>query len=125
MYENRIRFNSKIFLVYHEGFSFFFPFCFLEEEFSGARIYCRFSLIYVNGKSKGKKLSLFSSAPHPESGPFSYFLLLFLFFLAAHCYEVDTLFLPGSSPGGSRVILRWGRNWHPVKNLFNYRYRER
>ena len=32
--------------------------------------------------------------------------------------------LPGSSPGGSRVIRRWGRNRHPRKKL-NYRYRER
>ena len=33
--------------------------------------------------------------------------------------------LPGSSPGGSRVIRRWGRSWRPGKNLFNYRYRGR
>ena len=33
--------------------------------------------------------------------------------------------MPGSSPGGSRVIRRWGRNWRPGKNLFNYRYRGR
>ena len=33
--------------------------------------------------------------------------------------------LPGSSPNGSRVIWRWGRSWHPGKNLFNYRYRGR
>ena len=33
--------------------------------------------------------------------------------------------LPGSSPGGSRVIWRWGRNRRPGKNLFNYRYRGR
>ena len=32
--------------------------------------------------------------------------------------------MPGSSPGGSRVIRRWGRNQHPRKNL-NYRYIER
>ena len=31
----------------------------------------------------------------------------------------------GSSPGGSRVIRRWGQSWRPGKNLFNYRYRER
>ena len=31
--------------------------------------------------------------------------------------------LPGSSPGGSRVIRRWGRSRRPGKNLFNYRYR--
>ena len=31
----------------------------------------------------------------------------------------------GSSPGGSRVIQRWGWNRHPGKNLFNYRYRKR
>ena len=31
----------------------------------------------------------------------------------------------GSSPGGSRVIRRWGRNRRPGKNLFNYRYRGR
>ena len=30
--------------------------------------------------------------------------------------------LPGSSPGGSRVIRRWGRSRRPGKNLFNYRY---
>ena len=33
--------------------------------------------------------------------------------------------LPGSSPGGSRVIRRWGQSWRPGKNLFNYRYRGR
>ena len=33
--------------------------------------------------------------------------------------------LPGCSPGGSRVIRRWGWNWRPGKNLFNYRYIER
>ena len=33
--------------------------------------------------------------------------------------------LPGSSPGGSRVIRRWGRSRRPGKNLFNYRYRGR
>ena len=33
--------------------------------------------------------------------------------------------LPGSSPGGSRVIRRWGWNRRPGKNLFTYRYRER
>ena len=33
--------------------------------------------------------------------------------------------LPGSSPGGSRVIRRWGPSWRPGKNLFNYRYRGR
>ena len=33
--------------------------------------------------------------------------------------------LPGSSPGGSRVIQRWGRSRHPGNNLFNYRYIER
>ena len=33
--------------------------------------------------------------------------------------------LPGCSPGGSRVIRRWGRNRCPGKILFNYRYRER
>ena len=33
--------------------------------------------------------------------------------------------LPGSSPGGSRVIRRWGQSRHPGKNLFNYRYRGR
>ena len=33
--------------------------------------------------------------------------------------------MPGSSPGGSRVIRRWGQNQHPGKNLFNYRYRGR
>ena len=32
--------------------------------------------------------------------------------------------LSGSSPGGSRVIRRWGRNRRPRKNL-NYRYIER
>ena len=32
------------------------------------------------------------------------------------------LHLPGSSPGGSRVIRRWGQNRHPGKHLFNYRY---
>ena len=32
--------------------------------------------------------------------------------------------MPGSSPSGSRVIRRWGRNQHPRKNL-NYRYIER
>ena len=31
--------------------------------------------------------------------------------------------LPGSNPGGSRVIHRWGQNQRPGKNLFNYRYR--
>ena len=31
----------------------------------------------------------------------------------------------GSSPGGSRVIRRWGRSRRPGKNLFNYRYRGR
>ena len=31
----------------------------------------------------------------------------------------------GSSPGGSRVIRRWGQSWRPGKNLFNYRYRGR
>ena len=31
----------------------------------------------------------------------------------------------GSSPGGSRVIRRWGWNRRPGKNLFTYRYRER
>ena len=31
--------------------------------------------------------------------------------------------MPGSSPGGSRAIRRWGRNQRPGKNLFNYRYR--
>ena len=30
--------------------------------------------------------------------------------------------VPGSSPGGSRVIRRWGRSRRPGKNLFNYRY---
>ena len=30
--------------------------------------------------------------------------------------------MPGSSPGGSRVIRRWGQNRHPGKHLFNYRY---
>ena len=34
-------------------------------------------------------------------------------------------YLPGSSPGGSRVIRRWGRSRHPGKNLFNFRYRGR
>ena len=34
-------------------------------------------------------------------------------------------YLPGSSPGGSRVIRRWGRSRRPGKNLFNYRYRGR
>ena len=33
--------------------------------------------------------------------------------------------MPGSSPGGSRVIRRWGRSRRPGKNLFNYRYRGR
>ena len=33
--------------------------------------------------------------------------------------------VPGSSHGGFRVIQRWGWNWHPGKNLFNYRYRGR
>ena len=33
--------------------------------------------------------------------------------------------LPGSSPGGSRVIRRWGRSRRPGKNIFNYRYRGR
>ena len=33
--------------------------------------------------------------------------------------------MPGSSPGGFRMIRRWGRNQRPGKNLFNYRYRER
>ena len=33
--------------------------------------------------------------------------------------------LLGSSPGGSRVIQRWGRSRRPGKNLFNYRYRGR
>ena len=33
--------------------------------------------------------------------------------------------VPGSSPGGSRVIRRWGWNRRPGKNLFTYRYRER
>ena len=32
--------------------------------------------------------------------------------------------LPGSSPGGSRVIRRWGRSRRPRKNL-SYRYIER
>ena len=32
--------------------------------------------------------------------------------------------MPGSSPGGSRVIRRWGWSRHPGKNLFNYRQRE-
>ena len=31
----------------------------------------------------------------------------------------------GSSPGGSRVIRRWGWSRRPGKNLFNYRYRGR
>ena len=31
--------------------------------------------------------------------------------------------MPVSSPGGSRVIRRWGQNRRPRKNL-NYRYRE-
>ena len=26
--------------------------------------------------------------------------------------------MPGSSPGGSRVIHRWGQNWHPWKNKY-------
>ena len=26
--------------------------------------------------------------------------------------------LPGSSPGGSRVIRRWGWHWHPWKNTY-------
>ena len=33
--------------------------------------------------------------------------------------------MPGSSPGGSRVIRRWGQSRRPGKNLFNYRYRGR
>ena len=33
--------------------------------------------------------------------------------------------LLGSSPSGSRVIRRWGRNRRPGINLFNYRYIER
>ena len=33
--------------------------------------------------------------------------------------------LLGSSPSGSRVIRRWGRNRRPGENLFNYRYRGR
>ena len=33
--------------------------------------------------------------------------------------------VPGTSPGGSRVIRRWGRSRRPGKNLFNYRYRGR
>ena len=33
--------------------------------------------------------------------------------------------LPGSSPGGSRVIRRGDRVGVLGKNLFNYRYRER
>ena len=37
--------------------------------------------------------------------------------------KTELHWLPGSSPGGSRVIRRWGRNRCPRKNL-NYRYRE-
>ena len=33
--------------------------------------------------------------------------------------------MPGSSPGGSRLIRRWGRYRRPGKYLFNYRYIER
>ena len=40
-------------------------------------------------------------------------------------YSTGNYILPGSSPGGSRVIRRWGWNRRPGKNLFNYRYRER
>ena len=36
-----------------------------------------------------------------------------------------TVLVPGSSPGGSRVIQRWGQSQRPEKNLFNYRYRGR
>ena len=37
----------------------------------------------------------------------------------------ECTFLPGSGPGGSRVIRRWGRSRRPGKNLLNYRYRGR
>ena len=40
------------------------------------------------------------------------------------CME-STPSLPGSSPGGSRVIRRWDGVGVLGKNLFNYRYRER
>ena len=33
--------------------------------------------------------------------------------------------MPGSSPGGSRVIRRWGRSRRPWRNTFNYRYIQR
>ena len=63
-----------------------------------------------------------------------------LFLFMSHAFDVkpknslsslcsrffSTFYLvPGSSPGGSRVIRRWGWNQRPGKNLFNYRYIER
>ena len=45
-----------------------------------------------------------------------------------HCKQIlyQLSHMPGSSPGGSRVIRRWGRSRCPWKKyIFNYRYIER
>ena len=48
---------------------------------------------------------------------FSIYIKHIIYIVCIYIYNIYSV-LPGSSPGGSRVIRRWGRSWRLWKNTY-------